>query len=194
MSITEIFNNGYITITTLNKSTLCYRCEKKGKVAISYRNKQDVHKVAFYVCEYCLNFSGFINWKTHKKMPYYKDMEGLVKMKLVNNDWISLMQRTHNHTCFKCDKDDIYKLRIRKRDENSYEFVGYICKNCRTCFFINTASFDFGTLERSSKSLGWVPVTFGEDEEKPIIKEIEIKIKKSDIAKLKKAKIQFNYA
>ena len=171
-------------------------CENYGKVPIYYRDTQNIHKVAFYVCNYCLNFSGFITWKPRRSrsMPYYQDMKGLVKMKLVNNDWISLMKKTHNQTCFKCEQDDIYKLRIRKRDENSYEFVGYICKNCRTCFFINTASFNFGTLERSSRSLGLFDVTFGEDEEKPIIKEIEIKVKKSDIAKLRKAKIQFNYA
>jgi len=172
----------------MNKSTLCYMCENYGKVPIYYRDTQNVHKVAFYVCNYCLNFSGFINWKTGKKMPYYNDMNSLVKMKLVNNDWILLMKKTHKQTCFKCEQDDIYKLRIRKRDENSYEFVGYICKNCRTCFFINT------TLERSSKSLGLFPVTLGEDEEKSIEEEVEIKIKKTDIAKLKKAKIQFNYA
>ena len=178
----------------MNKSALCYICEGKGKEAICYRDKQIVHKVAFYVCKYCVNFSGFINWKTHKKMPYFKDMNGLVKMKLVNNDLISLMKKTHRPDCFKCKQDDIYKLLIRKRDENSYEFVGYVCKNCRTCFFINTASFKFGTLIHSTKSLGLFDVTFGEDEEKPIIKEIEIKVKKSDIAKLRKNKISFKYA
>jgi len=167
-------------------------CENYGKIPIYYRDTQNVHKVAFYVCNYCLNFSGFINWKTHKKMPYYKDMQGLVKMRLENNLDISLMKSTHKQTCFKCEQDDIYKLRIRKRDKNSYGFVGYLCKNCRTCFFMNTPSFDFGTLKRS-KSLGSFPVTFGEDEERPI-EEVEIKIKKTDIAKLKKAKIQFNYA
>ncbi len=169
-------------------------CENYGKVPIYYRNKKNVHKVAFYVCEYCMHFSGFINWKTHRTMPYYNDMKGMVKMRLENNLEILLMQRTHNHTCFKCKKDDIYKLRIRTRDENSYGFVGYVCKNCRTCFFINTVSFKFRILEDSVKSLGSFGVAFGEDEEKPIIKEIEIKVKKSDIAKLKKAKIQFNYA
>ena len=175
----------------MNKSTLCYMCENYGKVPIYYRDTQNVHKVAFYVCNYCLNFSGFINWKTHKKMPYYNDMNSLVKMKLVNNDWISLMKKTHKQKCFKCKQNDIYKLLIRKRDENSYEFVGYVCKNCRTCFFINTVSFNFGTLEHSSKSLGSFPVTFGEDEEKPIIKEVEIRVKKTDIAKLRKNKIPF---
>jgi len=42
--------------------------------------------------------------------------------------------------------------------------------------------------------MGSYGVSFGEDEEKPIIKEIEIKVKKSDIAKLRKNKIPFNYA
>ena len=169
-------------------------CENYGKVPIYYRNKEDVYKVAFYVCEYCLNFSGFINWKTHRTMPYYNDMGGLVKMRLENNLEILLMQKTHNHTCFKCKKDDIYKLRIRKRDENSYGFVGYVCKNCRTCFFINTPNFKFQTLDNAVNSMGSYGVSLGEDEEKPIIKEIEIKVKESDIAKLRKNKIPFNYA
>jgi len=121
-------------------------------------------------------------------------MGSLVKMRLENNLKLLFMKKTHRPDCFKCKQDDIYKLSIRKRNENSYEFVGYICKNCRTCFFINTASFKFGTLVHSTKSLGSFTVTFGEDEEKPIIKEIEIKVKKSDIAKLRKNKIPFNYA
>lgn len=169
-------------------------CEKKGKVPIYHRDEQNVHKVAFYVCKYCMSFSGFINWKTHRTMPYYNDMKGLVKMRLETKLKISSMKKTQYNTCKKCKKDNYTRLFIRKRDKNSYEFVGYVCKNCRTCFFINTVSFKFRTLEDSAKSLGSFGVAFGEDEEKPIIQEIEIKVKKSDIAKLKKAKIQFNYA
>lgn len=178
----------------MNKSALCYICEKKGKVSIYYRDKQNVHKVAFYVCKYCMHFSGFINWHTHRTMPYYDDMKGLVKMRLENKLRISSMKKTQYNTCIKCKKDDYTRLFIRKRDENSYEFVGYVCKNCRTCFFINTTSFKFRTLEYSSKLLGSFGVSFGEDEEKPEIIEIEIKVKKTDIAKLKKAKISFKYA
>jgi len=166
-------------------------CENYGKVPIYYRNKQNVHKVAFYVCEYCMHFSGFINWKTRRTMPYYNDMKGLVKMRLENNEWISLMEKTHYHTCFKCDKDDYYKLLIRKRNENSYGFVGYVCKNCRTCFFKDTPNFKFRTLDDAVHSMGSYGVSFGEDEEKPIIKEVEIRVKKSDIAKLRKNKILF---
>ena len=169
-------------------------CENYGKVPIYYRNENGVHKVAFYVCEYCMNFSGFSNWKTQRFMPYYDEMKGLIKIRLENNELFSFMKRTHYITCFKCDKDECYKLRIRIRDENSYEFVGYVCKNCRTCFFMNTLYFEFRLLDNAVHSMGSYGVSFGEDEEKPEIKEVEIRIKNTDIAKLKKAKIQFNYA
>ena len=141
-----------------------------------------------------MNFSGFINWQTHRKMPYYNELvKSKVKMRLENKLRISLMKKTHYHTCIKCDKDDYYRLFIRKRDENSYGFVGYVCKNCRTCFFINTPDFKFRPLEHSVNSMGSFYVVVGEDEDRPK-EEVEIKVKKSDIAKLKKAKIQFNYA
>jgi len=166
-------------------------CEKYGKVPIYYRNKQNVHKVAFYVCEYCMNFSGFGNWKTQRFMPYYDEMKSLVKMRLENNESFSFMKRTHYITCFKCDKDECYKLRIRIRDENSYEFVGYVCKNCSTCFFMNTPEFKFGTRDNAVHSIGSFVKSFDEDQEKPEIKEVEIRVKKSDIAKLRKNKIPF---
>ena len=167
-------------------------CKKKGKVSIYYRDKQNIHKVAFYVCKYCMDFSGFINRRTHRKIPYFNELtKERLKMRLESNLRISLMKKTHYHTCFKCEKDDYYRLFTRKRDENSYEFVGYVCKNCRTCFFINTPNFKFQTLDNAVNSMGSYGVSLGEDEEKPIIKEIEIKVKESDIAKLRKNKIQF---
>jgi len=176
----------------MNKSALCYMCEKKGKIPIYYRDKQNVHKVAFYVCKYCIHFSGFINWQTHRTMPYYNDMRGLVKMQLEKKIIISSMKKTEYNYCFKCKKDDYTRLFIRNREENSYEFVGYVCKRCRTCFFINTPYLKLRTLDYSAKSMGSFAVAIGEDEEKPIGEEYII-VQKTDISKLKKAKIPFRY-
>jgi len=173
----------------MNKSALCYMCKRKGKISIYYRDEQNVHKVAFYVCKYCKNFSGFINRQTLRTMPYYNDMRGLVKMQLVKKIRISSMKKTIYNYCFKCKKDDYTRLFIRNRDENSYEYVGYVCKRCRTCFFINTPYFKFGT---APKSLGSFAVAIGEDEEKPIEEEYII-VQKTDISKLKKAKIPYRY-
>jgi len=174
----------------MNKSALCYMCEKKGKVSISYRDEQNVHKVAFYVCKYCKHFSGFINWQTDRSMPYYNDIVPLIKMRLEKKIRISSMKKTQYNYCFKCKKDDYTRLFIRNRDKNSYVFTGYVCKNCKTCFFINTPSLKFGT---APKSFGWFPVAVPEDEEKPIEEEVIIRIKKNDIIKLKKHKIKFKH-
>jgi len=178
----------------MNKSALCYMCEKKGKISIYYRDENGVHKVAFYVCKYCMHFSGFINsWKTqpHRTMPYFNDMKGLVKMRLENKLRISSMKKTQYNYCIRCKKDDYTRLFIRKREKNSYEFVGYVCKRCRTCFFKNTPSFKFNT-QNYTKSLGSFAVSSAEDEEKPIEEEYII-VQKTDISKLKKAKIPFRY-
>ena len=176
----------------MNKSVLCYTCEKKGKVSIYYRDEQNVHKVAFYVCKYCMYFSGFIDtWKRKPRriMPYYDDIAPLIKMLLKKKIMITSMKKTQYNVCIRCKKDDYTRLFIRNRDKNSYVFTGYVCKNCKTCFFINTRSLKFGT---APKSLGWFPVAVAEDEEKPIEDE-NIIVKKTDIPELKKAKISFRY-
>ena len=180
----------------MNKSVLCYTCEKKGKVSIYYRDEQNVHKVAFYVCKYCMYFSGFIDtWKRKPRriMPYYNDMKGLIKMRLVKKPRISSMKKTHYTYCEYCKKDDYYRLFIRNRDYNSYDFIGYICKHCRTCFFINTTGLKFRTRDPYTKSMGSFAVAIAEDEEKPVEEEVLIRIKKNDVIKLKKHKIKFKY-
>ena len=149
----------------MNKSNLCYVCEKKGKTPIYFRDDQNVHKVAFYVCKYCMHFSGFINsWTTlpHRTMPYFNDMKGLVKMKLEPKLRFSSMKKTQYNYCIKCKKEDYVRLFIRNRDKNSYVFTGYVCKYCKTCFFTNTRSFKFGT---APKSFGSFPVAIPEDDE-----------------------------
>ena len=176
----------------MNKSKLCYMCENYGKVPICYRDTQNVHKVAFYVCKYCMDFSGFINRRTGRKIPYFNELtKGRLKMRLENNSKLLFMKKTHRPDCFKCKQDDIYKLSIRKRDENSYEFIGYVCKNCRTCFFTNTPNFEFRTLENAVHSMGSFFVVVGEDEDRPKEEDVEIRVKKTDIAKLRKNKIPF---
>jgi len=181
-----------------NKSTICYAlsCGKNGKIPIYYRDERRVFKVAFYVCKYCMNFSGFIDtWKRKPRriMPYFNDMMGLIKMQLEPKIRISSMKKTEYHYCNKCKKDDYSRLFIRNRDKNSFDFTGYVCKHCRTCFFINTPSLKFRTPTPYKKSMGSFSVSFAEDEEKPIEEEVIITIKKNDIIKLKKHKIKFKY-
>ncbi len=167
-------------------------CEKKGKVSISYRDEQNVHKVAFYICKYCKYPSGFIDTlkrKSRRIMPYYDDIAPLIKIRLVKKTRISLMKKTQYNPCFRCKKDDYERLFVRNRDENSYVFTGYVCKNCKTCFFINTTNLSLGI---PPKLIGSFPVTIPEDEENPIEEEYII-VKKTDISELKKTKIPFRY-
>lgn len=204
-----------------NKSTFCYQCENFGKVPIYYRDENRVHKVAFYVCSNCMHFSGFINWTTNRSMPYYNQMSGLIRMRLVKKYFdkpsdqltrkqkVLLMQNDPYLPCIKCKKYDFKKLHLRNRKKNTYEFIGYVCKNCKVGYLVNSKNLKFRTLSPQGywkydgslpnfhgipfiEYLGQFATAIGEDEEKPIEEEYII-VKKTDISKLKKAKISFKY-
>lgn len=203
---------------------ICYAqsCGKNGKIPIYYRDERRVFKVAFYVCKYCMHFSGFINWKTHRSMPYFNDMNGLIKMRLVKDikehdadtdtrkQKILEIKKDPSKGCMKCKKFDYSKLYFRKRDKNTYNFTGYVCKNCRVAYFVNTSFFKFKTREPKGyhnqdgslpkfhdipfeEYIGQFATATGEDEEKPPLEEVMITIIKQDIPKLKKYKIKFKH-
>lgn len=201
------------------KSAFCYQCKKNGKIPMYYREKR-VFRVAFYVCEYCMHFSGFINWTMHRSMPYYNDMKGLIRMRLVKNrkdkpgdshsrkKRVESMQKNTFAQCIKCKKFDYSKLYHRNRSLDLFDFVGYVCKNCRVGYLIQTPNLKFhtvdpkgyykkdGTLPRFwgipfDENMGQFMVAIGEDQEKPKEPEITIRIKEKDIPRLKKSKINF---
>jgi len=172
-----------------NKSKMCYNCEKKGKVPIYHRDEQGSHKVAFYVCKYCMNFSGFINLEDNRSMPYFNDIVPSIKMRLQKKIRISSMKKTEYSYCNKCKEFDYARLFFRNRVKNSYDFTGYVCMHCKTCFFKNTPSLNFGIAPKSMGSF-FIQVP---EEEKPIEQEVTIRIKKTDVIKLKKYKIKFKH-
>lgn len=198
-----------------NKSSLCYQCRENGKIPISYRDENRIFLVAFYVCSECMHFSGFIEtWKRKSRriMPYFNEMEGLIRMRYVKDRTLSgkirLMNTDPYSLCIKCKKDEIFKLFARYRDENTYEFIGYICKNCRVGYFIKNQRIKFRTLNPKgyynkngslpkffgisfNEYMGQFPTQIAEDEEKPIEEQATIMIRKKDLAKLKKSKIKF---
>jgi len=200
--------------TTLlsNKSSICYQCGRNGKIPIYYRNENRVFRVAFYVCDYCMHFSGFINWTNHRSMPYFNDMEGMIRMRLVKypkeKKKIFLMKKDPYSNCIKCKKYDYSKLYIRDRKEDTCNYLGYVCKNCKIGYFVNTPNLKFKTYSPQgyykndgslpsfhgipfNEYMGQFATSLGEDEEKPIEDQVIISIKKKDLDKLKKSKIQF---
>ncbi len=167
-----------------------------------------------------MHFSGFINWKTHRSMPYFNNMNGLIKMRYVRNlkddkhdiltrrNKILLMQKDPYRPCIKCKKYDCSKLFIRNRKKNSFELTGYVCKNCTVAYFVKTPNLEFRTYDPKgyynndgslpnfhgipfNEYMGQFATTIGEDEEKPPLEEVTIRISKQDILKLKKYKIRF---
>ena len=186
-------SNGYHCIM-VKKSLFCYQCETDGKIPIYFRNENRVFRVAFYVCSNCMHFSGFIEtWKkkTDRIMPYFNDMNGLIMMRLVkktNKKRVFLIKKD-NAFCIKCKKYDYSKLYVRNREGNTFDFIGYVCKNCRTAFFVNTSNLEFRIIHAQNKydeSMGSFGVSSAEDEEKPIEYETII-IKKTDLPKLEKS-------
>ena len=186
----------------VKKSLFCYQCETDGKIPIYFRHENRVFRVAFYVCSNCMNFSGFIDTfkrKTDRIMPYFNDMWGMIIMRLVKkttNKRNVFLIKKDNAFCIKCKKYDYSKLYIRNRTRSTYGFVGYVCKNCRTAFFVNTPNLTFRVLHpynKNDESMGGFGVASTEDEEKPIEYET-IRIKKKDLPKLERSKINFEYS
>ena len=186
----------------VKKSVFCYNCETDSKIPIYFRNENRVFRVAFYVCSNCMHFSGFIGtWKkkTDRIMPYYNNMKGLIKMRLVKkaiNKKRTFLIKKDNAFCIKCKKYDYSKLYVRNRAKKTYHFIGYICKNCRTAFFVNTSNLEFRIMYAQNKydeSMGSFGVNLAEDQEKPTEYET-IRIKKKDLPKLEKLKINFEYS
>ena len=196
------------------KSVFCYQCETDGKIPIYFRNENRVFRVAFYVCSNCIHFSGFINWTTHRHMPYFNEMRSVIRMRLVKNvhkkKKVFLIKKDQYVSCIKCEKYGFSKLYFRDREENSYHYVGYVCKNCRVGYFVNTAYLKFRTYDPKgyynkdgslpnffdipfNEYMGQFPTTTGEDEEMPKEEYETIRIKKKDIPKLEKSKINFEY-
>jgi len=131
-----------------NRSSKCHKCQQDAVKAVYFRDKNRVPKVAFYVCESCMDFSGFINWEKRRKVPYYDHFKGLIKVRLVKNlkdnpsDFLTRRNKVieigieRSRPCFVCKKYDYTKLYVRKK--TTRKFVGYICKWCKTAYFIET--------------------------------------------------------
>jgi len=144
-----------------NKSIKCHQpgCGRNGKVSIYFRDsKTRSFKVAFYVCKFCMNFSGFINWTTLRSMPYFNDMRGLVAVRVVMNsknnendvstikDKVFALKKQFSGKCFKCKLNEISKLYLRN-NRNKPMYVGYVCKKCRIIYLLNTPYLRFSTYD-----------------------------------------------
>ena len=199
----------------MNKSTKCMSCGINGKIPIYYRDESRSYKVAFYVCKHCMQFSGFINWQKGRSMPFFNDMKGMIIMRLDKNineydadvdtrkQKILEIKKDPSKRCMKCKKFDYSKLYFRKRDKNTYSFTGYVCKNCRVTYFVNTSFFKFKTRDPKGyhnqdgslpkfhdipfeEYIGQFATVTGEDEEISKFKDITLRVNIDDVSKLEK--------
>jgi len=193
----------------VKKSMFCYRCDGFGKIPIYHRENR-VHKVAFYLCSECMDFSGFIDtWlkKDHRTIPYFNDMKGKIRMRNVKNKFllekIRMMRINPFSSCIKCKKNEIAKLFVRIRKKKTFEFVGYICKKCRIGYLIKNSVVKLRSRDPTgyynsdgslpsfdgvpfNEDMGFFSTTIAEDDEKPIEDQVTISIEKKNLPKLKK--------
>ena len=199
-----------------NKSIKCHQldCRKNGKVPIYFRDSESrSFKVAFYVCKFCMTFSGFINWTTFRSMPYFNDMHGMIYVRLAKNnkelesdnstvkDKVFAIQKQFSGKCFKCETTEISKVYLRN-DRSKRRYVGYICKNCRTIFLLSTSDFRFRTLDPTGyynedgslpifndtpfdEYMGHFATQIGEDIEEPDFDDLYLRVSVADSKKIK---------
>ena len=200
-----------------NKSIKCPQlgCGRNGKVPIYFRDsKTRSFKVAFYVCTFCMHFSGFINWTTLRSMPYFNDMKGLVAVRIVMNskdnendvstikDKVFALKKQFSGKCFKCKLNEISKLYLRN-NRNKPTYVGYVCKKCRIIYLLNTPYLRFSTYDPilyrnedgSLPSFHDIPfgeyvgnfgTQTGEDEEEPKLEDFSFQVSIEDAKKVEK--------
>ncbi len=200
-----------------NKSIKCHQpdCGRNGKVPIYFRDsKTRSFKVAFYVCKFCMNFSGFINWTTLRSMPYFNDMPGLVPVRVVMNckdnendvstikDKVFALQKQFSGKCFKCKLNEISKLYLRN-DRSKLKYIGYVCKKCQIIYLLNTTDLRFTTYDPigyrnedgSLPSFHDIPFEeyvghfgkqIGEDEEEPKFEDFSFRVSLEDAKMVEK--------
>lgn len=198
----------------VNRSLTCTNtlCKKNAVEPIYYRDMNRVFRVAFYVCRRCMHFSGFVNWTTHRMMPYFYHIGSEIPMRLVKRQegkrgearmlYIREMKKDFSKPCIECNTNDYAKLYLRKRP--SFQYVGYICKKCKVAYFVNTKDFKLRTEQQAglypqhklrprprrippNEYLGTFYTHLGEDQEKEEYEKLHMLIKKKDIQKLKRA-------
>lgn len=200
-----------------NKSIKCHQmgCEKNGKVPIYFRDhKSRSFKVAFYVCKFCMNFSGFINWTTYRSMPYFNEMQGLINVRLAKNNKenkedintiknkVFQIQKQFSRNCFKCKTDEISKLYLRN-DRSKFRYIGYVCKKCRIAYLISTNELRLktrdptvyyskdGTLPKFhdipfDEYIGQFATQISEDVKEPEYQEFSLRVSVYDAKKIEK--------
>jgi len=200
-----------------NKSIKCHQpsCGEYGKVPIYFRDSESrSFKVAFYVCTFCMNFSGFINWKTLRSMPYFNDMQGLINVRLVKNnkenendvntvkEKVFAIRKQFSGKCFKCKTEEISKVYLRY-DRKKPRYIGYICKKCRTVYLLNTNILRLKTRDPTGyynedgslpifhkipfdEYMGNFATQIGEDEEEPKFKDLYLRVGVEDAKKIEK--------
>jgi len=143
-----------ISKSMVNKTSVCRFCHKPTLESIYFREetvKGRPFHLAFRLCPTCPQFYDFIDWKTHRSMPYYNDISNL-HIRLVKErdfkDKIFLMQKGHENICSKCGIRENKKLYLRS-DRAFFDYVGYLCKKCETVYLVQRQNFRLKTREKN---------------------------------------------
>ena len=171
-----------------NRISYCRDCKEKAIKSIYFRHKNRSFRVAFSICENCGLFFNFNDWKNRGRiMPYFNDMYGLLRGRLVkgeNRSKVFFMRKDSNAQCIEGKNHECSKLYV-KDDLQKTHFVGYLCKDCRVAYFVKTEHLKLKPDERGS--LGGYGVTGDYKEPEPDIIEKRYYVTKEDAKILEKA-------
>lgn len=136
-----------------NRSSKCKICNKNKVKSIYFRDddKKRSFIVAFRVCIICPLLFDFIDFevKPHRHMPYYNEIDNL-SVRLFPSDsslkWKRIMQmRRIKMICKYCSELEYSRLYLRVNRVPKY--VGYLCKKCKTVYFVKRSFFNPNTLD-----------------------------------------------
>lgn len=171
----------------VNRISYCKNCEKKSIKSIYYRHENRSFRVAFSTCESCGHFFNFIDWKTKGRiMPYFNDMMGLLWCRLVKErkrEWVNEMKKDSNIPCLEGKNHEFTKLFV-KNESQTPKYIGYLCKECRTAYFVKTKFLKFHPYDENG-TLGGFGVSSGYEVEQDRI-EKKLVLTKKDAKKLEK--------
>ena len=169
-----------ILFTMVNRSKKCKFCRNETVFPIKYRKKSEKRswRRAFLVCINCHICTDFLDSNHNSIMPYYDDITVLKIWKLKDkkrilriveikrdknlpcpNEWKLIKKRNKKIKIFKLRNDqrthDYVPLWLEyARDKR--EYVGILCKDCKSFFSIRTLRLNFDTREKEGFEEGYV--------------------------------------
>ena len=158
----------------VNRSQQCEFCYDETVYPVKYRAKNANRSwtLAFLACSHCYSFYDFLR-TNHKAMPYYNDMSAFTTIKPIKTQERLRLKEIHykNYPCIGeeskgklKDQNEPKKHEYTKMwlevERDKTEYFGYLCKDCKTFYAINSKFVNLPIRKEKGLPSGYVGKTY----------------------------------